>query len=216
MSSEVCGCDSTGWAPALGISVCQHLAWTETHHSLEAHGHQSAFLQWQHHPSSPRCFGICGPRCKDVAKSKNCTHSQSEKGTETASSNPDHNDMNLLRVDPSSLSNVPWPRNWKKGLKKMLAHSAKAGVDVLRLWRLSRGQGGQVQDPKGAAAHLASLPALFTLAQETCLCPHCQESQALPAKNHGAKAHTPTPVTGSCLTRTLVPKGAQTPQELQE
>ncbi|EPY85056.1 hypothetical protein CB1_000408046 [Camelus ferus] len=51
-----------------------------------------------------------------------------ENGTETASKNPNHNDMTLLRgVDPKFLRNMCFAKKHnKKGLKKMQANNAKA------------------------------------------------------------------------------------------
>ena len=81
----------------------------------------------------------------------------------------------------------------KKGPRKKLVHSAKAvsacaeAVEALK-----------VQDPKGRLLHAQSNDLHCSpLAQETCLCPYRQESQALLAKVPGRGSHQ-CPVTGSC------------------
>ena len=140
--------------PALCISVCQHLAWTELtvpwRHVATVSLLMMAALPFQSQVLwDPWAPVQTWPSLRTIPLTIS-----PENGTEMASRNPDHNYMNLLRGrTPASWGTCTWPRSTGRRARGRSSSTVpRPWVHVLRLWRLSKSK-----IPKGGCCTLSQM-----------------------------------------------------------
>ncbi|XP_048969647.1 60S ribosomal protein L29-like [Canis lupus dingo] len=129
-----------------------------------------------------------------MAKSKNhTTHNQSQKWYRNGIKKPRSQRYESLKgVDPKFLRNMRFAKKHKKGLKKMQANNAKAMTASAKAIKAPvNPRRLSPRSQRAAAASSINLPTSLTPnSGNSCSYPHCQRSQALPAKVQGQDMQT--------------------------